>query len=694
MIDLNMQTALFIFELLSIASAILVLLIYKKYHNTVSSIFNFTYFYFFSIIGTTLILFRDIVNSFFSVIVANIFLILAIYALSFAIHKFNKHKVHLRLYIVSILFFIALFLYYTYIDAEVIARIVIYSTFSILILIDILRSEQKIYKQMSSRDEIMFIVLLVILLTHVFRIINLFVTNENHLSFFEFDNDASSVLFLAIANFMISAGIFSKISIFFNNEIAESNRINSSLISNLPGFAYRCKNDEQWTMELLTERFVEVTGYDIKDCIGNKLISYNDIILPEFRKEVHEAWQKSIHQKGKYIGEYKIKQKNGTEIWVWEQGFALFDSNGNIEALEGFITSINTRKNLENNLQFMSYHDGMTGIYNRRFIEEELLRLNTQRNFPLTLIMADINGLKLINDTFGHAKGDELIIETAMLLKSVLRVDELLGRLGGDEFLIALPRTSPEEAEIIVKRINQVIDKRGKDVLGLSLSIGYATKDTMAASINSILKLAEDRMYASKTYNRSSSSRKVIDAVIATLYEKDEYSEAHSYNVSMYSKELAFHAGFSIEDVNKIETAGLLHDIGKIIISKRILTVSKKLTEAEYGEIKKHPEIGVRILMSVPEFKELSNIILCHHERIDGLGYPRGIEGDQIPIEAKIIAIADAWDAMIGTRVYRTPLTVEAAIQELLKNKGTQFDSKLVDIFVEKIANNKLLVSK
>ncbi|PAT01955.1 hypothetical protein CI105_03605 [Candidatus Izimaplasma bacterium ZiA1] len=470
--------------------------------------------------------------------------------------------------------------------------------------------------------------------------------------------------------------------------LRESERSKASLLSNLPGFAYRCKNDEFWTMQVLSKGFERITGYRVEECINNKEIAYSDIILDEFKEKVKSDWEKCITLNKVYIGEYKIRTKSNEERWVFEQGNFVSNEYGE-ESIEGYIADITDRKVLEEKLEFLSFHDPLTGLYNRRYIEEELVRLDTKRNLPITLIMGDLDGLKFINDSFGHQYGDEIIKVAANVFRENFRSDDIIARVGGDEFMIILPKTTKDEADEIIERITQTTKKIKNTKVEISISLGSSSKTNESLDMKKVIKDAEDTMYKSKLYKSPSIRRNSIDTILATLYEKDIYSESHSKNVSKLSTEIAKVLGMLDKDIKEVETAGLLHDIGKIIIPTDILNSSKKLTKEEFQKVKSHPEIGYRILNAIRDFKSISLITLYHHERIDGLGYPKGLKGDEIPVASRIISVADAYDAMTNERKYKKQMTKDEAIEELKKNSGTQFDKKVVIALLKYLLKTK-----
>jgi len=347
------------------------------------------------------------------------------------------------------------------------------------------------------------------------------------------------------------------------------------------------------------------------------------------------------------------------------------------------ITDITELRRKNENILYLSFHDQLTGLYNRRFLEEEIIRLDTSRNLPLTIVMGDVNGLKLVNDSFGHGVGDQLLVKVSNALRKASRVDDILARHGGDEFIVVLPKTSKNEAEMIVKRYKEYLSQEKSDLVEISVSFGWETKTEIDQSIDMILKKTEDAMYQHKVYEGSSMRSKTIDLIMKTLFEKNSREMLHSKRVSEICEALAKKAKLSKEDVNKMKLTGLMHDIGKIGINEKILNSATMLSPEELIEMRKHSEIGGRILSASSEFAEISGIVLQHHERWDGKGYPNGLKGNEISVYARIIAIADSYDAMVSERAYRSSYTQEYAISEIQRCSGSQFDPHLVKIFVE-----------
>jgi len=334
-------------------------------------------------------------------------------------------------------------------------------------------------------------------------------------------------------------------------------------------------------------------------------------------------------------------------------------------------------------IEYLSFHDALTGLYNRRFFEEEMKRLDVPRNYPLTIIMADLNGLKLTNDAFGHYEGDKLLKQTANLFRAHLTVEDVASRWGGDEFAILMPQTTSEEAGKVVQKIIQGANESNTDQTILSIAFGWETKTHSSMDLEQVFRSAEEYMYKKKISESQGARGLTIKTIINTLFEKSPREEGHSKRVRELAVCLAKALNLPQHKIDDIATLGLLHDIGKIIVSSEILEKPGRLTEAEFDQIKKHPAIGYRMLTATSEFSSIADGVLSHHERWDGKGYPKGIKGDDIPIESRIIAIADAYDAMTSSRPYRKEgMSLVKARQELMNGAGTQFDPDIINLIM------------
>ncbi|HML37459.1 MAG TPA: diguanylate cyclase [Bacillota bacterium] len=334
---------------------------------------------------------------------------------------------------------------------------------------------------------------------------------------------------------------------------------------------------------------------------------------------------------------------------------------------------------------YLSYFDVLTGLYNRRYYELEVGNLDTEKNLPISVILVDINGLKMINDAFGRQLGDEILQRAAEVIREGCDGCGIAARWSGDEFIVFLPRTPKAEAENIANRILEACQTENIGVFQLSMSLGWDTKTCADTELAEILRTAEDRMYDHKLIQNKGLRGDLLNTIIHTLYEKNPREEQHSERVGEVAGQIGSAMGFSDLLVSRLKIIGHLHDIGKIAIEETILNKTDSLSEREREEIRRHPDVGYRILSAASEMQEMADCVLAHHERWDGKGYPRGLAGEAIPLEARIIALADSYDAMSSERPYRKALDDDVILYEIRKNAGLQFDPEIARIFVEKV---------
>ena len=335
-------------------------------------------------------------------------------------------------------------------------------------------------------------------------------------------------------------------------------------------------------------------------------------------------------------------------------------------------------------LEYKSFHDSLTGLYNRRFFEEEMNRLDTERNLPVSIIIADLNGLKLINDSYGHDKGDEALIKTADILNEVLRDEDIISRHGGDEFAVLLPETDTKTAADIMRRIkDKVREFNQREEIPISFALGAATKEKINQDINETLKTADDNMYQNKLSERKSSKSNIVQALLNTLSTKSDETKEHATRMTKLALKFAEKLNLNSSEVNRLSLLATMHDIGKATISEDILTKPGSLNQKEWEIIKQHSEKGYKITSSIAELSIIAEDILFHHERWDGDGYPQGLSKKAIPYLSRIITIIDAYDVMTNKRSYSEPISKEEALKEIENCAGTQFDPELAEKFIE-----------
>lgn len=444
--------------------------------------------------------------------------------------------------------------------------------------------------------------------------------------------------------------------------------------------------DHYGNIEMMNAVAEELTGWNSKDARG---LAFNTVfnIINEITREKCPSPVTQVLNSGKIVeleSNTLLIKKNGTEMPIEDSAAPIYRNNiitGTVIVFRDYTE----KKEKQEKIEYLSYHDQLTGLYNRRFFEEELKRMDNERNLPFSLVMLDVNGLKLTNDTFGHLIGDKLLKIVAERIKKECRSDDRIARIGGDEFVVLLPRTDCNDAELIVKRIYHGIEAARLDSIIVSVSIGWHTKLLKEQQMMDIFAKAEEHMYRRKLIESQKMRDATLQVIIKTLNKTNERERIHSERVGKISRKIGEIMNFQEEVLKELETAGLLHDIGKIAINSNVLNKPGKLTNFEYEDIKRHSEIGYQIVKSVDKYSHLANYILSHHERWDGEGYPQGLKGEEIPIVARIITVAEAYEVMIAGSPYKKSLSNEEAIQELKRCAGTQFDPDIIGKFNENI---------
>jgi diguanylate cyclase (GGDEF)-like protein/PAS domain S-box-containing protein len=416
-------------------------------------------------------------------------------------------------------------------------------------------------------------------------------------------------------------------------------------------------------------------------------------IHPEDRNRVKGELQSLLEKDGlEKTMEVRYICKNAMVSYI-ELTAVNLKNNPNIKGILINYHDITQRKMREAKILHLNYHDSLTGLYNRRFFEQEKEHLDTEGQLPLSVITGDINGLKIINDSLGHDQGDKLLLTIGKILESSCRKEDILARIGGDEFSILLPRTSSEVADEIIKKINLACEEYNKklpeELYHISISLGYATKTTISESLDNIFNVAEEYMYNRKLLEGRSFHSSIISSMKTALFEKSQETEEHAERLIKLTKAVGHGIGLTNQQFDELELFSALHDIGKIGIDDGILNKPGKLTDFEWVTMKKHSEVGYRIAMASPELMPVAYFILTHHERFDGKGYPQGLSGESIPLLSRILAVTDAYDAMTEDRPYRKGMLKQDAINEIIKNAGTQFDPAITKIFVEIVTNEE-----
>lgn len=597
--------------------------------------------------------------------------------------------------------------------------------------------------------------------------------------------------------------------------LRESERSKAVLLSNLPGVAYRCRNDKEWTMTFLSEGCLELTGYTTAELIDNEKLTVYQLIDPEAREEIFKRWDADVELKLKSNDEYKITTKAGEEKWVWEQSIPVQDANGEYSYSEGFILDITKSKETENSLResedrfrtifdeaplgigifhtqtgavyelnrkfgqilgrslqelvrldwksyshpdeleenlyklellkkkkidsfsmnkrffkpdgsviwvnmviapfkaetisdlhlcmieditlnkakeqeiaHLSYHDSLTGLYNRRFFQEEEKRFDQSRTIPVSLIMGDVNGLKLINDSFGHLEGDKLLKEMAGILQESCRGEDFISRVGGDEFIIFMNQADSDAAKNVCDRIYKACreyeNTKDRQTFALSISLGYATKTETSQKTEDLLRQAEEMLYKKKNSDRKKTRKMILAAVKKELLLENYPSQEDFDYIMKLTLDTGEKMRLSSKKMKDLQLLMEVHDIGKLSSGRNNAQNDKiRVGDDDLLDYKKHPEKGARIALGTPELKNLAEEIISHHEQWDGSGFPKGIKGERIPLLARIVNVTDACRHILQDGTAFREESTDKLVEFIRENAGTKFDPQVAGALTE-----------
>jgi len=371
------------------------------------------------------------------------------------------------------------------------------------------------------------------------------------------------------------------------------------------------------------------------------------------------------------------------------------------------------RIRVEQALKRQAATDRLTGLRSHRSLHEELgkeVERSLRYGRPVTLMMMDIDGFRLFNDTYGHQEGDRVLKQVAKVLERELRSVDIVGRYGGDEFMAILPESDRDEGVSCANRLFEALShERVQPCPGgsvpLVLSVGIAVcpgdsrhKEELIAYADASLEEAKQvsgnalvvaQREPGEIITRERSPFGVLDALVRAVDRKDRYTRRHSQQNAEFAVGLGKAVGLTEDAVSALRIAGLLHDVGKIGVPDDILKKPGPLSDEERALMREHVVLSNLIVHGIPNLEDVSDAVYCHHERWDGIGYPRGLKGEEIPLPGRIMALVDAYSAMILDRPYRKALTDEEAVAELRRNSGTQFDPELVEPFIQLLESSE-----
>lgn len=445
--------------------------------------------------------------------------------------------------------------------------------------------------------------------------------------------------------------------------------------------------DIEHRVEMLNQVAQRLTGWTNEEALGKH---YKEVFLLS-----HENPNQSIIDPIEMVMRTNTVQeienhalltsRDGARYHLEDSAAPILGQNGKMEGVVLVFRDVTEKKKQKKAIEYLSFHDSLTGLYNRRFFEEELKRIDVKRNLPISIIMGDVNGLKLTNDILGHAHGDLLLKTVAEVFQTTCRADDIIARWGGDEFVLLLPKTSLKDAEGIILHLKANFSKKQIKTTKVSVSMGLDSKTNVNENILDILDNAEEHMYSNKTIERQTMNDEEIRCIMTLLHELSPREQGHSLNVRELCKRLGTALNLSEVDLKLLMDASYIHDIGKIVLERDLLQNNQPLTEEEKMEVKRHPVVGFRILNYSNKTLDLAEAVLTHHECWDGSGYPKGLEREEIPLFARIIAVVSSYDE----ELYRTgnldSASKEDAIQKIRDGIGMQFDPRIAERFIHLI---------
>ncbi len=428
-----------------------------------------------------------------------------------------------------------------------------------------------------------------------------------------------------------------------------------------------------------------ITGYTRNELLSKYLYE----LTPSLHRQLVGDHYKLANKRGRAYGEIPYLRKDAANRF-WSLNTVKVSKNDYLV----YCRDITERKQNEETIKYLSYYDNLTGLQNRLYLEEEMKRLEHKKIKPISLIMADLNGLKLVNETCGHDFGDKMLRDAAEILRCSCREEDIIARWGGDEFVILLPRTTQAEAQQLCSRIKDLINNVYIESIPLSVALGVGVKEEPEQDLLHILNQAEKEMYRHKLAESRSEKGAILDALLKALGDNCYETEVHVQKMQEIALKMAESLKFSQAEMNRLALAIKIHDIGKFNIPLNLLTRAAPLDKEEWEIVKKHSETGYRIARSAEDFSHVAEDILAHHENWDGSGYPDGLKGEAIPLLARIIALADAFEVMTGGRPYRKAFSLAEAYTELKNCSGKQFDPELVDILIEASQETEIIESR
>lgn len=414
-----------------------------------------------------------------------------------------------------------------------------------------------------------------------------------------------------------------------------------------------------------------------------------DVLPPHLALKFMRHVGKALESKERLFFEYRVSV--GGSIKYREVRILPCNNNEEVIAL---VRDITERYAMEKRLRELSVRDPLTGLYNRSFLEERMRHLQDGRYSPIGVIVCDVDGLKLINDSLGHITGDIHLRVVAGILKKCFRKRDIVARIGGDEFAVILRNCTEDDLEQGCLRIRQaaISQYSMEKAIPLTISVGCALSGRGPVDLEDLFQQADNKMYREKLHSSQSTRSAIVEIVTRLLEARDFITQGHGERMEQLLVQFGTSLQLPAGKLSELRLLAKFHDIGKVGIPDHILFKQGPLNNEEFEQIKRHSEIGYRIAKSSLDLCPIADHVLKHHEWWNGCGYPLGLKGKGIPLECRILSIVDAYDAMTNDRPYRKAMPIETALLELENGAGVQFDPELVPQFIQMLQTRQTLL--
>jgi len=441
--------------------------------------------------------------------------------------------------------------------------------------------------------------------------------------------------------------------------------------------------DEEQKIQMVNMAAVQMIGIDDEKLIGTTGDQFVTFVDYKTQEKLKSLIALAIESKKIVERQESYMIISERKMLVEESASPILDRQKNLTGIVYVFRNITDSMKRKQEIEFLSYHDQLTGLFNRRYFEEISTVMLEEKNLPLSLIIGDLNALKLTNDAFGHLKGDQMITVFSDVLKSSFSPNTIVARIGGDEFAILLPNTRPDQAEVLIRDIRLKLKGTSVGQVPVTAAFGHATVNETSDSFPNIFRLADEAMYNQKLLDHVMVKKTIVNRIILENNHRQKgKKEEIRQSVHLIGNFLEY-LDMDETTIRKMRKAAFVYDIGYVTVPNSVIKSNMSLTKIDWEEVKSHPVSAYNILKNIDHYAEIAEDVLTHHEWFNGSGYPRGLVGKNIPFGARILALVTDYVAMTHERPYRKALTKEEVSQQMQEESGKRYDPEFVALFLD-----------